>query len=85
MSQLGRLTRQATTETRKGKTMFGVDAEHYANQRIADLTKAIAGCLTPDTLDAVGSDITDNATRPVLADLATFGKRLLAQREVLIG
>ena len=57
--------------------------ERYAEERIADLTKAIAGCLTPDTLDSLIHDISIDAHDPVPEDLAQFGLRMSKQRDTL--
>ena len=60
-------------------------AEQYAAERVEDLTKEIAGCLTPATLTAIIDDIEDNHTTPILVSLKRFAERLTAQRDSLIG
>jgi len=60
-----------------------MEAERYARQRIQDLTQAIAGCLTPDTLARVVEEITENASHPVAEDLADFATMMSLQRDVL--
>jgi len=58
-------------------------AEHYAVNRIASMTKAIAGCLTPDTLRAVIDDIDAGMPHPVPEDLSRFANRLATQLSTL--
>ena len=57
----------------------------YPAKIIENLTRAIAGCLTPDTLEAVARDILDNATYPMSEDLRTFASRMAEERKVLVG
>ena len=59
------------------------DAERYAINRIEDLTKAIAGCLTPATLRDVIDDIDANTPYPVPEDLARFASRMATQLSTL--
>ncbi len=60
-----------------------LDHNRRSNKRIDELTKAIAGCLTPETLEDVLSDITENAPSPVPADLVEFERRMAVQLETL--
>ena len=77
---LDRETNPYRTETRS-ETMN--DAERYAINRIEDLTKAIAGCLTPATLRDVIDDIGANTPYPVPEDLARFASRMATQLSTL--
>ena len=60
------------------------EAERYAERRIADLTREIAACLTPETLAAVVDEVAENCNRPIAADLQTFARRLACEYGVLV-
>jgi len=60
------------------------DAERYAINRLDNMTKALAGCLTPDTLRQVIDDIDANQPYPVAEDLARFANRMATQLSTLI-
>ena len=63
--------------------MSNSEAERYALDRIANLTRELAACLTPQTLAAVVGEIDENCNRPVGGDLQTFARRLDKQWQVL--
>jgi mannosyltransferase OCH1-like enzyme len=60
-------------------------AERYAEERIAELTKTIAGALGPLALKEIIVDITDNLPQPIAADVVTFARRMAKQLATLIG
>jgi hypothetical protein len=60
------------------------DAERYARNRLADMTKVLAGCLTPTTLEALVQDVQANVGHPVPEDVATFVSRMIEQRGTLV-
>ena len=59
------------------------DAERYATERIAELTKALAGYLKPTTLQSLIDDIDFYGLTPLPEDLATFGAHMARQLDVL--
>ena len=59
-------------------------AERHAKERVENLTKTIAGCLTPMTLQLVIDEIEDNTPEPVPEDLARFVDRMAVQLDSLI-
>ena len=59
------------------------EIKKYAQDRINDLTRAIAGCLTPTTLEALQSDLTDNANHPVSRDFTDFAAAMAKQQATL--
>jgi len=58
-------------------------AEQYAETRIAMLTREIAGCLPPSTLDEIVEAIQEHSSRPILTDLLVFANRMTEQRATL--
>jgi len=66
--------------TNRRRTM---DAERYADDRIADLTRSLAACLTPDTLDSLIHDISVDSPHPIPEDLQQFVFRMTMQRKTL--
>ena len=59
--------------------------ERYALDRLEDLTRELAACLTPETLAAVVMEIATSYNRPIGVDLMRFANRLADQCKVLIG
>ena len=59
------------------------DAELYAINRMEDLIRAVAGCLTSDTLQQVLDDIEDYRSTPIPEDLARFASRMSEQLATL--
>ena len=63
--------------------MSNSEAERYALDRLANLTRELAACLTPQTLAAVVVEIAASHNRPIGADLKQFANRLDKQWQVL--
>ena len=57
--------------------------EQYAVRRLEDMIKAVAGCLSPETLALVIDDIDANTPYPAPEDLALFANRMATQRATL--